>query len=823
MNPANRPVTILGSEHARAVAAVLQERNQLDVRTAETIDDLRPERETPATVVVTEFVDGYTPIEAAAVVAETAPSSPIVIVSTEAVPERALEAIGVRHIVSPQRTDTDGIANAVVDAIHSLGDTTHEILDTQPIAECLVDASPNICCTLTPTLELSRWNARTRELTGYDDAELTTRPFLDLLSESDAECVLAAAEAVLDGESRSLETGLLGPDGESIPHELSLVPIENEQGAVVGIGVFGRDISERRKHARTLDHLNRITREFVRSESPAEVCRRIADATTVLIGESATVYQFDDELGRLEPIATGGDPTANRPQAMPVADTGEQVADGRIPIEPAEDDPGWQAFIDGATTVRGDDPATGTCAYVPLGQYGLLVIEPTAATELDDQTLEIVETLTTNAEAVLSRISRERELKQHDKMLSQRTERLAKLNEVNDRVRKITNALLGVTTREAVSRIVCERLADADPFALVWLGEVDERGESVTPRQWAGDEQGYLDAIDRRIQTDDETPEPAVHVAKTSTPTVVRSVAEGLRDGHWQREALARGYRSVFAVSLSTGQVADGILTVYANSTETFDDETQMVLSELAATIAGAIRSVEQRQTLLSDQQVELEFSIGKPTTTLLAFAQSLPATVTIDRVLPQTEASHLAYGTVTGIDAETFESALEDAVGIEHGRVLSSRDDELAVELRVAGPSVARMIVDRGGQFKRLVARSDSRRVTMAFPTSVAASEFIEQFTQRYPSSELQARRESTRGDHDDGRELDLTRRQREVLEVAYHSGFFEWPRESTGKAVAASLDIAPSTFQEHLRHCVRKLTEDALGSRVDGHELET
>lgn len=44
------------------------------------------------------------------------------------------------------------------------------------------------------------------------------------------------------------------------------------------------------------------------------------------------------------------------------------------------------------------------------------------------------------------------------------------------------------------------------------------------------------------------------------------------------------------------------------------------------------------------------------------------------------------------------------------------------------------------------------------------------------------------------------LTDRQHEVLRTAYEMGYFEYPRESNATAVAEALDIAPSTFREHL-----------------------
>ena len=56
------------------------------------------------------------------------------------------------------------------------------------------------------------------------------------------------------------------------------------------------------------------------------------------------------------------------------------------------------------------------------------------------------------------------------------------------------------------------------------------------------------------------------------------------------------------------------------------------------------------------------------------------------------------------------------------------------------------------------------------------------------------------------------LTDRQREVLRTAYRMGYFERPRDANAGAVADALDIAPSTFAEHLATAQRKLLEETL-----------
>lgn len=56
------------------------------------------------------------------------------------------------------------------------------------------------------------------------------------------------------------------------------------------------------------------------------------------------------------------------------------------------------------------------------------------------------------------------------------------------------------------------------------------------------------------------------------------------------------------------------------------------------------------------------------------------------------------------------------------------------------------------------------------------------------------------------------LTDRQREVLTIAYEMGYFERPKGANATDIADALDIAQSTFTEHLVAAQRKLLGDLL-----------
>lgn len=56
------------------------------------------------------------------------------------------------------------------------------------------------------------------------------------------------------------------------------------------------------------------------------------------------------------------------------------------------------------------------------------------------------------------------------------------------------------------------------------------------------------------------------------------------------------------------------------------------------------------------------------------------------------------------------------------------------------------------------------------------------------------------------------LSTRQAEALQAAVEAGYFEWPRRTDAKTIAAELGISHPTFLEHLRKGERKLLSEAL-----------
>ena len=60
-----------------------------------------------------------------------------------------------------------------------------------------------------------------------------------------------------------------------------------------------------------------------------------------------------------------------------------------------------------------------------------------------------------------------------------------------------------------------------------------------------------------------------------------------------------------------------------------------------------------------------------------------------------------------------------------------------------------------------------------------------------------------------------ELTNRQKEIMEYAIKRGYYDSPKKISGKDIAKELNIAYSTFYEHIRKVERKSIKHLYGKK--------
>jgi PAS domain S-box-containing protein len=381
---------------------------------------------------------------------------------------------------------------------------------------------------------------------------------------------------------------------------------------------------------------------------------------------------------------------------------------------------------------------------------------------------------------VTARKRREREL------ASQRDE-LARVNDLNAVIRGVNQALVSARSREEVENTVCDRIVESDRYRQAAIADAGTwRGESD---HWTVASDGGLPEavppdIDRpRIWDDTATPDAA-----DTDDLLVPEVDDD--DGVW------------VVVPLVYGHTVYGALGLYTDR-DSVGERERTILEELGQTIGHAINAVETTQLLAADSVVALELASETDDDPLVAATADGDASFGLAAVVPG-ESGATAYLRARDCDAETAATALS-ATGTGEVRVVRSGMDGL-LEWQVTGDALLGAIVDHGANIRQVAAADGIVQYELDIASHDSVRSLVEHLESEFPEvcvrskSERESALESARGLSEE-QLSELTDRQREVLEVAYRAGYFEWPRDSNAEEVAETLDISSATLHAHLR----------------------
>ncbi|NHN41685.1 GAF domain-containing protein [Halorubellus sp. JP-L1] len=574
-----------------------------------------------------------------------------------------------------------------------------------------------------------------------------------------------------------------------------------------------RDITKRKQREEALATLQETARDFLYAGTHREIAQQVVDdAASVLDLDASAVYLFDAEENHLEPAAySQGMREAHGPLPTVHADGRDLTSYSFVEDESL-------FFDDVHDADRLANPATElrSTTYIPLGSHGVFVAGSTDVGAFDDVARELADLLAATAEAALDRVSRESRLREQDRELQARNDELTALNRINETIREIDQALVRAETREEIDHTVCDLLTADDRFRFAWVGSVDGTGDVVEPRAWAGADEGYLDAVS--FDVDAHHVEPAGRTAATQRATKVSNVATDLRVAPWRKDALARDFLSVLSIPLAYDDVTHGVLTVYAETPDAFDETIRTVLEELAETIAAAISASERKRALLTTSMTRVEFAVEDRSFVLAALARAADCTVTYEGGVQQTATGTQVFVTVEDAPVDDVVAAARDVVGVDDVHRMAGGETGGVLRLGLSRPFVAAEFADYGAVVSRIEATAAGTTLTVDVPESVDVRRVTRVVEERFDDAELASKQTRSQASEHGfyATVLDrLTDRQLEVLETAYYSGFFESPRQCTGDVVADSLGISPQAFYQHVRTVQRKL----FAALVDDH----
>ncbi|WP_254537771.1 MEDS domain-containing protein [Halomarina litorea] len=576
-----------------------------------------------------------------------------------------------------------------------------------------------------------------------------------------------------------------------------------------------RTQSQRDHHKETLSTLAESSHQFLSGDADAVLERAVKTIGTVASPSLVAGFVYDDATDSLEAN------TVWTPQSVDTDD---------VSLPDRYREALWEAYVAGEDIVVSNsqpserlpalDVVLQSGVVSPLGRHGVLFVASTRATAFDEAAVEAIQTVAHSAVAGLDRVENERDLAEQNAQLQQ-------LDRINRTIRRIDQALVRATSRAEIEEAVCSLLAGADSYEFAWIGGTDPLTGRVRPREWAGSGVAYLDELYPEPGDDDrseggattgtnDVPTPTRVALDQNEPQYVPNALTVVGFDEWRRVALENGHKSVLSVPLvhEKGH-PEGVLNVYQATPNGMNQMERTVLQELGATIAYAIDATETKASLRTNRVTEVSYRLAAENNPLHQFAARLDSEVDVKTIVPMDGDSVRLFLTVPGNDADEVLAVGERANSISSIRRISDREgaslfEAILDEDHVIPPTVRAF----NGVVTEVAATPDAVTVVVDLPASANVRAFADELVAEQSTASVESIRRveqplQTRESFYSSVEDRLTERQLEALRLAYHNGYFEWPRESTATEVATAMGVAQPTFTGHLRVGERKVFE--------------
>ncbi len=540
-----------------------------------------------------------------------------------------------------------------------------------------------------------------------------------------------------------------------------------------------------------------------RADDDAAIRTAVVDAVRSYTGADVVVwYRLDDAVARPTAVTTGA---AGESPDLPSVDRRD---DPFAPILGTDGPARWdREEVDRLCSragVRADRLLT-----VPIGRDGLVVAASTAPQDGTRIDLDPVETLGAIAELALER----QQATRHAQTLDHERSVFETALEQATAVQTLAIDLFDAETRSGVERRLVEGLVSpliGDAIELAWVGDISIGSDVVTPRTWAGRDGAFIESRSVPITDSADDRAPAGQTAASHEPTVIDAIDTD-DPAEWEQLALDRGFRSALSVPVQFEEFCYGTVTLYADRPGAFDDRTLAHCVFLGVVAGYVIAAIERKQALVSDEVTELEIAIPATADPIASIADSLDSRIDIRTIVPRPGGGTTIFCTIAA-DSEAIGEAVTAMDTIDEYRLVGDSTERPLVELVCLDGTVAETLIDHGARLRSVTPVGARARLIVELSSTIDVRSFINRLDRSIPGVELIARREhdqTTRHDRSFEAELRdrLSDRQLRTLETAYYSGFFEWPRESTGEEVADSLGVSQPTFSRHFRLAQQKL----------------
>ncbi|MES2949870.1 MAG: EAL domain-containing protein [Pseudomonadota bacterium] len=178
--------------------------------------------------------------------------------------------------------------------------------------------------------------------------------------------------------------------------------------------------------------------------------------------------------------------------------------------------------------------------------------------------------------------------------------KIRRLNRVYAVLSGINTLIVRVHNRDELFREACRIAVEQGQFKIAWIGMVDPNTLTLTPVASAGAEPEFLDLIKGSFSLRESAPSGnsmSVRAIRSKKAVISNDIRVEPRPAFAQ-DRINRGILSMAFLPLLVSDTAVGVLTLYADEVQFFDEEEVTLLTELAGDIGFALDHLDKEERL---------------------------------------------------------------------------------------------------------------------------------------------------------------------------------------------------------------------------------
>jgi len=180
-------------------------------------------------------------------------------------------------------------------------------------------------------------------------------------------------------------------------------------------------------------------------------------------------------------------------------------------------------------------------------------------------------------------------------------------SEINKELRRLSRALRALsacnqalaqaTSEQRLLEEICDVIVRMGDYRFAWIGYAQpDQEQTITPLAFAGHEDGYLSGAEVRWSDTPAGRGPSGTAIRENRICVVTDTATNPMFAPWRVRALERNYAAVIGLPLRAANAPFGVLTIYSEQANSFENSEVELLSEMANNLAFGINAIRSQE-----------------------------------------------------------------------------------------------------------------------------------------------------------------------------------------------------------------------------------